>query len=91
MPTTKTISAAVELAGPDPFNEAEVAATAFLARYSGRTLEAYRDDLRSFFEWASGSRCSAPSWKNCSLGTLARSRGTQIRARRISISRRESS
>ena len=32
--------------------EAELAAAAFLARYSGRTLEAYRHDLRSFFEWA---------------------------------------
>ena len=25
---------------------------AFLARYRGRTLDAYRDDLRSFFQWA---------------------------------------
>ena len=34
-------------------DEAELAAAAFLARYSGRTLEAYRQDLRSFFVWAS--------------------------------------
>ena len=34
------------------FNEAQVAAVAFLARYSGRTLEAYRHDLRMFFHWA---------------------------------------
>jgi site-specific recombinase XerD len=33
-------------------DEAELAAVAFLARYSGRTLEAYRRDLRSFFDWA---------------------------------------
>ena len=33
-------------------DEAELAAAAFLARYSGRTLESYRHDLRSFFEWA---------------------------------------
>jgi integrase/recombinase XerD len=33
----------------------EVAAAAFLARYSGRTLEAYRHDLRTFFEWATHS------------------------------------
>ncbi len=33
-------------------DEAQVAAAAFLARYSGRTLEAYRSDLRHFFQWA---------------------------------------
>ena len=34
-----------------PFEEAHMAAAAFLARYSGRTLETYRFDLRSYFEW----------------------------------------
>jgi len=34
-------------------DDAEAAAAGFLARYSGRTLEAYRHDLRTFFEWAS--------------------------------------
>jgi site-specific recombinase XerD len=34
-------------------SEAELAAAAFLARYGGRTLEAYRHDLRTFFQWAS--------------------------------------
>lgn len=33
-------------------DEAQVAAAAFLARYSGRTLDAYRVDLRGFFQWA---------------------------------------
>jgi hypothetical protein len=33
-------------------NEAHVAAAAFLARYNGRTLDAYRYDLRTFFQWA---------------------------------------
>ncbi len=33
-------------------NEAQLAAAAFLARYRDRTLEAYRYDLRSFFQWA---------------------------------------
>ena len=33
-------------------DEAELAAVAFLARYNGRTLEAYRQDLRFFFAWA---------------------------------------
>ena len=32
-------------------DEAELAAVAFLARYSGRTLEANRQDLRFFFGW----------------------------------------
>ena len=35
----------------DPFAQAQMAAAAFLARYSGRTLETYRYDLRSFFQW----------------------------------------
>jgi site-specific recombinase XerD len=33
-------------------NDAELAVGAFLARYSGRTFEAYRHDLRTFFSWA---------------------------------------
>jgi integrase/recombinase XerD len=33
-------------------DEAQLAAAAFLARYSGRTLDAYRHDLRSYFQWA---------------------------------------
>jgi site-specific recombinase XerD len=30
----------------------DLAAAAFLARYGGRTLEAYRHDLRTYFQWA---------------------------------------
>lgn len=34
-----------------PFlDPAELAVAAFLARYSGRTLESYRADLRQFFQ-----------------------------------------
>ena len=33
-------------------DEAQLAAGSFLARYSGRTFDAYRDDLRGFFQWA---------------------------------------
>ena len=33
-------------------DEAELAAAAFLARHQGRTLEAYRYDLRAFFQWS---------------------------------------
>ena len=34
------------------FDEAQLAAAAFLARYNGRTIDAYRQDLRGFFDWA---------------------------------------
>jgi hypothetical protein len=40
---------------PEPeylVDDAQLAAAAFLARYSGRTLDAYRHDLRGFFHWA---------------------------------------
>ena len=37
----------------DAFDEAELAAAAFLAGYNGRTLDAYRHDLRTYFQWAS--------------------------------------
>jgi site-specific recombinase XerD len=33
-------------------DEAQLAAVSFLALYNGRTLEAYRHDLRGFFQWA---------------------------------------
>lgn len=38
--------------GDGPIDETELAAAAFLARYQGRTLDAYRYDLRAFFQWA---------------------------------------
>src|ERR1700746_2338974 len=37
---------------PFTLGEDQLAAVAFLARYSGRTLEAYRHDLRCLFQWA---------------------------------------
>ncbi len=43
-------------ADEDPPDEAELAAAAFLARYQGRTLDAYRHDLRAFFQWAADAR-----------------------------------
>jgi site-specific recombinase XerD len=33
-------------------SQGDLAAAAFLARYSGRTFEAYRHDLRTYFQWA---------------------------------------
>jgi site-specific recombinase XerD len=36
-----------------PVDVAQRAVAGFLARYSGQTLDAYRHDLRVFFQWAS--------------------------------------
>jgi integrase/recombinase XerD len=46
---SNTLAIIIEDSG---FDEAQVAAAAFLARYNGRTLDAYRFDLRTFFQWA---------------------------------------
>ena len=53
MPTPTIVSSARPGASVE---EAELAAAAFLARYHGRTLEAYRYDLRAFFQWAADER-----------------------------------
>lgn len=45
----------VERFDANAVDEAQLAAMSFLARYSGRTLEAYRYDLRCFFQWAADS------------------------------------
>jgi hypothetical protein len=53
--TTTIESGATTLRAPGvdfEFDEAQLAAVSFLARYSSRTLEAYRHDLRGFFQWA---------------------------------------
>ncbi|MCP4959634.1 MAG: tyrosine-type recombinase/integrase [Actinomycetia bacterium] len=42
-----------------PTNQAELAAAAFLARYTGRTLDAYRHDLRVLFQWATDNHLDA--------------------------------
>ena len=53
MTTVDLLSLTVDPFAPDgSFDEAELAAAAFLARYNGRTLDAYRHDLRTFFQWA---------------------------------------
>ena len=42
----------VVLRARDPLlDQAQLAAVAFLARYSGRTLDSYRADLGQFFQW----------------------------------------
>jgi integrase/recombinase XerD len=49
-------ASAVQHADPISVTDgAQLAAASFLARYSGRTLEAYRHDLRVFFQWAADS------------------------------------
>jgi integrase/recombinase XerD len=35
----------------DPFDAAQMAAVAYLARYTSRTLDTYRYDLRTYFQW----------------------------------------
>ena len=62
--------------GPLVPDEAQLAAVAFLARYGGRTLDAYRHDLRNLFRWAADhglpvleapapiSRCIGRRWRN---------------------------
>jgi integrase/recombinase XerD len=54
--TMSTINPSTVLvsANASAFEQAHMAAASFLARYSGRTLETYRYDLRSYFEWCSG-------------------------------------
>ena len=50
--TTSTASTFAQRGSQTSTSEAELAAAAFLSRYSRRTLEAYRHDLRTFFQWA---------------------------------------
>jgi site-specific recombinase XerD len=52
MATIETTTTTVQRPEPEYFaDEAQLAAAAFLARYSGRTLDAYRQDLRGFVQW----------------------------------------
>jgi hypothetical protein len=53
MPTIESTSRVIGQAeAPLSLGEDQLAAVAFLARYRGRTLEAYRDDLRNLFQWS---------------------------------------
>lgn len=52
---TNTKTDLLRYVGDHRIDDAELAAIAFLARYSNRTLDAYRHDLKSFFEWANQS------------------------------------
>jgi len=53
MPTLATSTVTIQgFRAERLLDEAEFAAVAFLARYSGRTLDAYRHDLLTLFQWA---------------------------------------
>ena len=53
MTTIETTTTTIEMPKDDfVIDDAQLAAVAFLARYGGRTLDAYRHDLRGFFQWA---------------------------------------
>jgi hypothetical protein len=54
MTTIESITAStIQLPEPEFLaDESQLAPAAFLARYSGRTLDAYRHDLGGFFRWA---------------------------------------
>src|SRR5918995_5270577 len=53
MPTNYSTATSLQrLDAHGVFDEAQLAAAAFLARYSGRTLDAYRHDLHGFFQWS---------------------------------------
>jgi site-specific recombinase XerD len=65
MATIETVTTTLGLPTDDfVIDDAQLAAVAFLARYSGRTLDAYRHDLRGFFQWAA----------DCELTVLAATR-----------------
>ena len=53
MTTLEATTTTIQRPEPEvPSDEAALVAAAFLARYSGRTLDAYRHDLGAFFQWA---------------------------------------
>ena len=57
MTTIETTTTTIEPPRDDfVIDDAQLAAVAFLARYSGRTLDAYRHDLRGFFQWAADNQ-----------------------------------
>jgi integrase/recombinase XerD len=52
MTSIDTAATTIQLPDPDfALDAAHLAAAAFLARYSGRTLDADRHDLRGYFNW----------------------------------------
>src|SRR4051812_21720726 len=64
MNQTTTGSAGVALLLDGELSPADAADVAYLACYGGRTREAYRHDLRTYFQWAA----------DCGLGVLEATR-----------------
>ncbi len=53
MTTIQSTTTTIQPPEPDYLiDEAQLAAAAISARYGGRTLDAYRHDLRGYFQWA---------------------------------------
>jgi hypothetical protein len=92
MPTPIPSPVALISTSQASFDQAEMAAAAYLARDGGRTLETYRDDLRTFFQWCSDvdlgvleacgltSSCGGPRWKS---GAWRRRPSTDVSRRSV--------
>ena len=83
MTTLEATTTTIQRPEPEvPSDEAALVAAAFLARYSGRTLDAYRHDLRAFFQWAvdapptAGFRAVHPSAYPHAVPAIPSGRGT---------------
>jgi hypothetical protein len=63
-------------------DEAQLAAVSFLARYSGRTLDAYRHDLRNYFQWASDNDLAVLEGRVHTSSRLGFGPGRHMRRRR---------
>jgi hypothetical protein len=80
MTTIESItSSTIQLPEPEVLaDESQLAAAAFLARYSGRTLDAYRHDLRGFFQWGRHWACRVGC--DSTAGRVVPVRGGRARA-----------
>lgn len=59
MTTVETRTAALQPPTADfVIDDAQIAAAAFLARYSGRTFDAHRHDILGFFQWTTDNQVS---------------------------------
>ena len=84
MPTPIPSSVALASArDTDPLAQAQMAPAAFLARYSGRILETYRCDLRTFVQWCANVGLDVLEARRAHLEALRRPRGLSLPASRI--------
>jgi site-specific recombinase XerC len=83
-----TVSALRRLYSNFELDEAQLAAAGFLARYGGRTLEAYRHDLRGFFQWAADAvhpHMLRAAFITAALDAGVPLRGVQLAARQADL------